>query len=254
MSALPHFAQDEVWYDAPDGWMSNRINVVVIGAGGNGSEVVDCLANFHHALRSLGHPHGIHVTVVDDAIVREPNLVRQRFWPCDLGLNKAVALSNRYNMMLGMEWTALPYRFPSELTESAISKADLIITAVDLASARRNLANYSGQAKRHCIWLDLGNSHRHGQVVLGALNTAFRNRYPTVLEVYPELATLADSLTKSCSAAESIGTQDCLVNRAVTTAGMGIVWDLMRYGRTAKHCLSINLETGEHMAAGFPSV
>lgn len=252
MAAQALLAPEEVWYEAPDGWLSNQVNVVVIGAGGNGSEVVDCLASFHHALVSLGHPYGLHVSVIDDSVVREPNLVRQRFWPCDLGQYKAVALVNRFNLMLGLNWTALPYRFPCDETATSLSKADIIITAVDVASARRDLNGYKGYTKRHCMWLDLGNGHRHGQVVLGALNPSFRGRYPTVMEVFPEIESLADNPAKSCSAAESIGTQDCLVNRVVTTAGMTMVWDLLRYGRTAKHMLSVNLETGEQMVAPFP--
>jgi hypothetical protein len=48
-----------------------------------------------------------------------------------------------------------------------------------------------------------------------------RSSYPNVLDAYPEIPTLEDDHTKSCSAADAIRTQDCLVNRAVTTAGMG---------------------------------
>jgi len=73
-----------------------------------------------------------------------------------------------------------------------------------------------------------------------------------VVNVFPEIATLEDEPRKSCSAAESIATQDCLINRAVTTAGMSIVWELLRYGQTSKNCVSVNLETGEQMTAGFP--
>jgi hypothetical protein len=72
-------------------------------------EVVDCLAQFHHAMISLGHQHGLHVTIIDDSVVREANLVRQRFWPCDLDQYKAVALANRYNLMLGLSWEGLPF-------------------------------------------------------------------------------------------------------------------------------------------------
>lgn len=253
MSAALQLVQEDVAFVAPTYWMSDRINVVVIGAGGNGSEAVDTLAAFHHALVSLGHPKGLSVTIIDDSRVREPNLVRQRFWPCDLGQYKAVALANRYNMMLGLEWKALPSRYPSTETNAAVARADVVITAVDLPSARRALASQQGYLQRNSMWLDLGNDHRHGQVVFGALSQTARARYPSVMEVFPELATLADDDTKSCSAAESLATQDCLINRAVTTAGMGILWEVLRYGRTTKHFLSINLETGEQHAAGFPA-
>ncbi|WP_434141318.1 PRTRC system ThiF family protein (plasmid) [Pseudomonas luteola] len=251
MSAATPLYPEPAVFKTPDHWRSKAPRIVVIGAGGNGSEVVDTLAAFHHALVSLGHPAGLHVTIIDDSIVREPNLVRQRFWPCDLGQNKAISLANRYNLMLGLSWSGLPYRFPCKQTYSAIEGADLIISAVDLPSARRDISRIQ-YGKRLCMWLDLGNGHRHGQAVFGALHEQSRRRYPCVVDVFPEIATLEDDLRKSCSAAESIATQDCLINRAVTTAGMSIVWELLRYGQTSKHCVSVNLETGEHMTAGFP--
>jgi len=251
MSAATPLYPEPAVFKTPDHWRSKAPRIVVIGAGGNGSEVVDTLAAFHHALVSLGHPAGLHVTIIDDSVVREPNLVRQRFWPCDLGQNKAISLANRYNLMLGLSWTGLPYRFPCKQTYSAIEGADLIISAVDLPSARREISRIQ-YGKRLCMWLDLGNGHRHGQAVFGALHDQNRRRYPCVVDVFPEIATLEDDPRKSCSAAESIATQDCLINRAVTTAGMSIVWELLRYGQTSKHCVSVNLETGEHMTAGFP--
>jgi len=251
MSAATPLYPEPAVFKTPDHWRSKAPRIVVIGAGGNGSEVVDTLAAFHHALVSLGHPAGLHVTIIDDSVVREPNLVRQRFWPCDLGQNKAISLANRYNLMLGLSWTGLPYRFPCKQTYSAIEGADLIISAVDLPSARREISRIQ-YGKRLCMWLDLGNGHRHGQAVFGALHDQNRRRYPCVVDVCPEIATLEDDPRKSCSAAESIATQDCLINRAVTTAGMSIVWELLRYGQTSKHCVSVNLETGEHMTAGFP--
>ncbi|MBM3105668.1 PRTRC system ThiF family protein [Pseudomonas sp. V1] len=252
MAAVQQLITTLIKFKTPDHWLSNAPRIVVIGAGGNGSEVVDCLAQFHHAMISLGHKHGLHVTIIDDSVVREPNLVRQRFWPCDLGQFKAVSLANRYNLLLGMSWEGLPYRFPSAQTAKAIENADLIITAVDLPSARVSIGACQS-VKRQCMWLDLGNGHRHGQVVFGGIEKVMRSQYPNVLDAYPEIPTLKDDNSKSCSAAASIRAQDCLVNRAVTTAGMSIVWELLRYGETAKHWLVLNLETGDQMSYPFPA-
>ncbi|ENE3999678.1 PRTRC system ThiF family protein, partial [Pseudomonas aeruginosa] len=146
MSVHPIATQQPI-YKTPASWVERAPRIVVVGAGGNGSEVVDALASFHHALRSLGHPEGLDVTVIDDAVVREPNLVRQRFWPCDLGQFKAISLVNRYNLMLGTSWEALPFRFPSSETIEAMRTADLIISAVDLSSARRAIASSSVLSK-----------------------------------------------------------------------------------------------------------
>ncbi|WP_434676648.1 PRTRC system ThiF family protein [Pseudomonas sp. D3-10] len=253
MSVHPITAHQSPIYKTPASWVERAPRIVVIGAGGNGSEVVDALASFHHALRSLGHPEGLEVTVIDDAIVREPNLVRQRFWPCDLGQFKAISLVNRYNLMLGTSWEALPFRFPSQETIEAMRAADLIISAVDLSSARRAIAS-SALISRHCMWLDLGNEARHGQVVFGAAHSNKRGIYPNVMDAYPEIETLEDDNKKSCSVAEAIRSQDCLVNRAVTTAGMSIVWELLRTGETDKHWITVDLASGSQNTFPFPPV
>lgn len=251
MSVHPITAQQAPIYKTPTFWVERAPRIVVVGAGGNGSEVVDALASFHHALRSLGHPEGLAVTVIDDAIVRESNLVRQRFWPCDLGQFKAISLVNRYNLMLGTSWEAMPFRFPSYETVAAMRAADLIISAVDLPSARRAIAS-SNLLSRHCMWLDLGNEARHGQVVFGAAHADKRSIYPNVIDAYPEIETLEDDTKKSCSVAEAIRSQDCLVNRSVTTAGMNIVWELLRTGETDKHWITVDLASGNHNAFPFP--
>lgn len=243
----------EVRFNAPERWFDQPIRIVVLGAGGNGSEVVDCLATFHFSLLRLGHPHGLHVTVIDDAVVRESNLVRQRFWPCDIDQYKSICLANRYNLNLGTQWMGLPYRFPGEETKFALANADLVISCVDVNSARLALANYKGDLRRDAMWLDMGNGHRHGQVVFGGLTPGMRKRFPCVLDVYPEITDMPDNTTKSCSAAESISSQDCLVNRTVATAGMSLLWELIRSGSTSKHWILMSLETGEQATHMFPA-
>ncbi len=249
---IAQIESQEVRFTAPERWLDQAINVVVLGAGGNGSEVVDCLATFHFTLLKLGHPHGLNVTVIDDAVVRESNLVRQRFWPCDIDQYKSICLVNRYNLNLGTQWKALPYRFPGEQTIFSLANADLVISCVDVNSARVALANYQGKLRKDAMWMDMGNGQRHGQVVFGGLTEVMRKRFPCVLDVYPEVAGLADSTTKSCSAAESINSQDCLVNRSVATAAMSLLWELIRSGSTAKHWILLSLESGEQQTHKFP--
>lgn len=253
MSAVVHQLPVAPRLTAPARWTENPIRIVVVGAGGNGSEVADCLASFHVALRSLGHPHGLSVTIIDDSVVRESNVVRQRFWPCDLGQYKAITLANRYNLNLGTSWIGMPLRFPCAETEDAVDNADVVVSCVDVNSARRAIGHYSGKVKRDALWLDMGNGHRHGQAVLGALHTSLRGKYPSVMEEYPEVETLEDSNVKSCSAAESIASQDCLVNRTVATASMNVLWELIRKGFTDKHWVVVSLESGEQASYPFPT-
>lgn len=231
---------------APNRWLNRLASVWLVGAGGNGGEVLDALAQFSTALVALGG-HPLKVTVIDGAMVREVNLVRQRFWATDIGQNKAICLVNRYNMLLGTQWEAYPGDV-EEAVEALPGRPDLIISAVDVPSVRRWIAE-----KRlfiDCLWLDLGNADRNGQAVLGCIGD---DQYPTVEKHYPELADLKDDNTKSCSTAEAIAAQDCLVNRTVATAGMNIVWELLRTGRTDKNGIVIDLKSGMQMPLAFPA-
>ena len=247
--------------NAPASWVSgDRVTVWVIGAGGNGGEVVDALAQFHTALLALGAP-GLSVAVIDDAVVREVNLVRQRFWAADVGSPKATTLVHRYNCLLGTDWTGIPMRLEDTLEHYAPRTApNIIISAVDLPSVRRYIGNgmahegreshFKTHQLRETLWLDLGNKARNGQAVLGKLLPSADA--PNVLSHYPELATLEDDNTKSCSTAEAISSQDCLVNRIVATAGMAILWELLRHGHTDKNGVVVDLASGMQMPISFP--
>lgn len=232
---------------APFHWTDNRIHITLVGAGGNGSETLDALAQFHHALVSLGHPGGLFVRVFDGGTVRESNLVRQRFWPCDLGANKAISLVNRYNMMLGLDWEAVPDDLDpnSKEGQTELRDTDLLITAVDLPSVRATIS----KVNQPFIWLDMGNKQSSGQVVLGWHK---KNRqFPVVTDHYPEILSMADDNSKSCSTAESLQTQDAMTNRTIATAGMNLVWQLLRQGYTDINAIYIDLKTGQHISEGF---
>lgn len=249
---------------APASWINgDPVNVWVIGAGGNGGEVADALAQFHTAIQSLGGG-GLSVAIFDDAEVREVNLVRQRFWAADVGQSKAVTLAHRYNTLLGTDWQGIPLKL-----ESAIKRYNprvppqLIISAVDLPSARRFISNGfcenteadSAHFRRaslvNTLWLDLGNRARNGQAVLGTLLES--SEFPNVMAHYPELADLKDDHTKSCSTAEAISYQDCLINRMISAAGMSLVWELLRHGQTDKNGVVLDLASGMQMPIAFPT-
>lgn len=234
---------------SPSGWLDSAIKVTLIGAGGNGSEALDILAQFHTTMISLGHPYGLEVTVYDGSVVREPNLVRQKFWPSDLGQFKSVALVNRYNMFLGTTWKAVPRDFTRD---DPVGNSGIIITAVDLPSVRTFIS--LSKPDFPVYWLDLGNETSHGQAVLGLLSKSKKlaKRYPNVALVYPELPSLADDPSKSCSVAESIAKQDVLVNRTVTTAGMNMLWQLLRKGSVDFNGVVVDLNSGTQLPIPFP--
>ena len=77
-------------YKTPSALLTKRIRVVVVGAGGTGSEMLDGLVKLNYAIIQLGHPGGLHVTLFDDDVVSRTNVARQRFFQGDEGESKAL--------------------------------------------------------------------------------------------------------------------------------------------------------------------
>ncbi|CAN5466479.1 PRTRC system ThiF family protein [soil metagenome] len=228
------------------------INVVVIGAGGTGSRVIEGLACLHRAIKAKGHPFGLKVSVIDPDTVSEANVGRQAFYPCDVGHSKAHTLVNRVNMALNGEavWTA----YCEMVTlQTDLSSADIVIGAVDNRKARlailRSLENVSSGNR---YWLDLGNRISDGQVILGEVTSRKRKtddpeRLPHAGELYPELIDPAmepSDDVPSCSLAEALEKQALFINPAVSVQAMNLLWLLLTKGELEIHGAFINLEFG----------
>ena len=207
------------------------LRIGIAGAGGNGSHMIGGLARLHTALRALGHP-GLNVHVYDPDTVSPANLGRQLFSAADLGCNKAQVLVNRVNCFFNLQWQA----YPTKLTRKSGQCWDFLIGCVDSAVARQEL----DRCNFH-YWLDLGNSAKFGQVVLGetscpgkrsrpesVAHSFHRNmskneqaeheewlhwkdhRLPNILGIYPQLKrkNRKEDTTPSCSLAEALEKQD----------------------------------------------
>lgn len=231
----------------PETWLHRPVRVWLIGAGGTGSHLLGTLAALDHALRALGHPGGLHVTVFDPDRVRAANIARQAFWPGEIGQNKAETLVQRVNLALGLDWIAVPRRF--DRRQIAEGACDLLITAVDRASVRADLGRQT-RVFSHPIaypigWLDTGNDEREAQIVLGHWRAgADVDWVPNVFQLYPELATLDDAhRAPSCSAAESLTRQALPINRLVADTALALLWRLFREGQLDTHGAFIDLAT-----------
>jgi PRTRC genetic system ThiF family protein len=216
--------------------------VVLVGAGGNGSKALIGLKNISLALEALGL-HGFEVTVFDPDVVSEANLVRQAFYPSDLGLNKAVTLVNRVNLSCGLQWQARGEAYSS----AQAPWCDLLVSCVDSGEARAEIA---GVAHRASYWLDFGNATSYAQAILGQPKRDHvkqaRGRLPTVAELLPRALETdpKEERLPSCSQRESLERQDLFIGDAVVTAGLNIVWRLLRHGVIGHHGVFINLESG----------
>lgn len=240
----------------PEDFLNKPIAIDLIGAGGNGSQMLYGLAKIHFGLLAIGHPHGLAVRLYDPDSVTDANVGRQSFSPADVGHNKAIILIHRVNTFYGLNWDAVGAKYNEDRRQP-----HLVIGCVDSAKSRQAILtcvkrNWSGW------WLDLGNSERTGQVVLGKYSriiddkTRTRDaalerecRPPTVLELFPHLADpkLKEDDTPSCSLAVALQRQDLFINQTVATFALHLLWSWLSKGRLNHHGYFINLEMGQVM-------
>ena len=229
--------------------LAKQVNILLVGAGGTGSRILEKLVCLHRALIAKGHPQGLMVTIVDPDTVSAANIGRQAFYPGDVGCYKADVLVNRANMALG------DVRWKSEIakldTRAGLEPFDLVIGAVDNRAARlailRGLENCMSGSR---YWLDTGNRSNDGQVVLGEVpsrkrQTDDKERLPHIGELYPQLIDPAaedPDEGPSCSLAEALEKQSLYINSAVSDFAMNILWNLFTDGQIDTHGAFINLK------------
>lgn len=235
--------------------LGNRaIKVVLVGCGGNGAQMLMGLASLDTALRAIS-TRSLDVTIVDDDTVSEANLGRQPFYRCDIGSSKVRTLTERINLAHGLDWTALHGRAPEAVK---LDGADLIITCVDTASARRSIGTALAAARNApTYWMDLGNRAGDGQFLLGCPSREVETDHsslPTVLEYFPEIAdeTLPDDDAPSCSMAEALERQSLFVNRVVASHALALLFDLLGRGSIGHAGAFINIATGQSVPIPLP--
>jgi PRTRC genetic system ThiF family protein len=212
------------------------------------------LASLDTALRAISS-RSLDVVTVDDDIVTEANLGRQPFYKCDVGNPKARTLTERINLAHGLAWKAVHGRAPEE---TGVEGADIVISCVDTASARRALGAALDEARcKPAYWMDLGNRASDGQFLIGCPTRATgkdRGRLPTVLEYFPELADegVPDDDAPSCSVAEALERQSLFVNRIVASHALGLLFDLLGRGSIGHAGGFLNLASGQAVPIPLP--
>lgn len=236
--------------------LQDPVKVVVIGAGGSGSHMVADLATLHQSMVDLGHPGGLDVTVMDFDTVSPANTGgRSRFFPCDVGANKAQTIVMRVNAAYGLEFKAVSQRLREDDNNWMVTNADLVIGCVDTRESRRSIFGQLASRSRRgdsCYYLDLGNGDVDGQVVLGEVGGE-GVRLPCVTELYPEMLDPAHDPKDdgpSCSRAEALARQSAFVNKAASMHAVTMLSMLFRYGQIDHHAVFFSLRTGRSTVLG----
>ena len=145
---------------------TEKPRLVIVGCGGTGSLVAEGLCRL--LIRS-----GLTLMLVDFDRVEPHNLLRQNFFAGEVGKFKSQALAERLSRQYGRRigYSVMPYErdmFDEPMGAGMYHKAMslIIIGCVDTAEARRSIAD-SMSANWNNWWLDAGNGHHSGQVLLG---------------------------------------------------------------------------------------
>ncbi len=236
---------------------NHHITVNLIGAGGNGSHMLTNLAILSSALVRLGH-QPLFVRTFDDDIVADHNVGRQAFSRSDIGRNKAEVLTSRCNRYFGTQWSAVPFRFGVEYPLYDLS-ANFTISCVDSVQSRteifhhlREITNNNAKNdiayRRPVYWLDIGNSARYGQVILGTIVNAKQpaksNGVSKLKHFFDEYRDVKDDPDEpSCSLAESLFRQDLFINKIMATYAADLLWNLLHNFVIYNRGIYVNLET-----------
>jgi len=136
--------------------------IVVVGCGGTGGFVVEGLC------RLLAN-NDLDILLVDHDRVEPHNLRRQNFFEGDVGKFKSQSLAERMARQYGRPVGYSVYPYDRELLNEATrlgmrQMRGIIIGCVDNADARLSIAKGLSWGD---WWLDAGNGHQSGQVLLG---------------------------------------------------------------------------------------
>jgi len=140
------------------------------------------------------------------------------------------------------------------LSNITITCTDNIKSRIDLWNVLKALPQYNyTNYQTPLYWLDFGNTHTSGQVVLGSIPKKIKQptsqNYQTApsLKVITKLVKYArikeEDSGPSCSLAEALEKQDLFINSTLAQLGCNILWKMFRHGMIEHHGLYLNLTT-----------
>lgn len=217
------------------------ITIDLIGVGGSGSNVLRNLARINAALRGLRRK-GLHVTVWDGDTISEANIGRQNFYPGDIGLNKAVTLTQRINRAFGTAWEGNPVMFNKKTAKTV---GNIFISCVDKIDPRfeigeifhNSIYQTQGDTFVPFYWIDMGNSSNSGQVILGSKKIQQPVSDPKYIPV-EKLLTFSEMFNKetfpknqdkgpSCSTLQALNSQGLFINSLLSEFTCDLLWKLL---------------------------
>lgn len=142
------------------GWAHSSTTVAVVGCGGTGGYVAEGLCRILDQDKTI--------LLVDLDRVEQRNLIRQNFYPSDIGRFKSEALAHRLS-----EKFKRPIAYSTIPVSMLETCPDIIIGCVDNGPARKDIALKVASRTNPPMnfykgwWIDAGNGDNYGQVLIG---------------------------------------------------------------------------------------
>lgn len=220
------------------------ITVLLVGAGGTGSEMLQRLGRINHTLTTV-YNKMLTVIVVDNDVVTASNVGRQLLSKADIGRYKADVLIERTNRFYGTGWLSYTEKLAPDSFGSRLP--NIIISCVDNIEARRVIAkrlSYSqiGMPKeyKNYIWIDTGNDFNTGNVIISACNDEGERVTPSMFQIFKKIKD--NKAVPSCSLAEAIRSQHMFINTFVADVAASMLWDILTKSYIDYSGAFINLE------------
>ena len=201
--------------------------ILVVGCGGTGGYVAEGLCRL-----LVGNDTPL--ILIDHDRVEPHNLLRQHFYPADVGKFKSQALAERLARQFGRPIGYSVYPFDPELVDDSHGGGmytrmaqGIVIGCVDNTEARRSIASNFQYGN---WWLDAGNGYSSGQVLIGnskdvsQLAGGFEEYYQQVTRLplpslqLPSLLippTVTDAMPRDCAEEMAADGQSPVINHAV---------------------------------------
>lgn len=260
--------------------------VLIIGGGGTGSRLVPLLAQFLKTCAWIQNPE---ITIVDDDVVEEKNLLRQNFISVDVGKPKAEVLAQRYSRAFNIPITPVVKRVQpaygryAEIAEPELEDVTMmrdlfgryinnsvVVMCVDSPEARRHIVGQvmaASQGQGTMLLIDSGNENDFGQINIstGRLTDVGTSRsilrswngkmmgdqiIPLIPMDLDYFAKMKSETTLSCADLD----QTMAINTMMAVTMFGIIQNLVYAKPISFHRLNVSLAHGvtpEYMNPAF---
>ena len=187
----------------------SKSSVVCVGAGGLIGQIAPTLVR-----KGIGA-----LTILDDDVVEPSNLNRQRFYPKDLGHNKAYALAENllHECVHTTRFTAYPLLLEEAIDSGIDLGCDVVICGVDNNPARLAASSYFRNLKIPVIFTAVSANADHGYIfVQEPFGPCFGCLFPDAIDsrsyACPATPAIADIL-QGVGALTVYAVDTCLMDR-----------------------------------------